>query len=117
MHPLDFRELPLGEMQERVREFVADLRRRRTVRHFSDRPVPRSLIEECLRAANSAPSGANRQPWHFVTVGDAETKSRIREAAEAEEYELYHRRASDEWLEALALLGTDEHKPFLEIAP
>ena len=117
MQPLDFSELPLEEMQAHAREFVADLRRRRTVRHFSDRPVPRSLIEECLRAANSAPSGANRQPWYFVTVGDAETKTRIREAAESEEYELYHGRASDEWLEALAVLGTDENKPFLEIAP
>ncbi len=117
MQPLDFRELPLEEMQARVSDFVADLRRRRTVRHFTDRAVPRTLIEECLRAANSAPSGGNRQPWHFVIVGDAETKSRIRKAAEAEEYELYHRRASDEWLEALAVLGTDEHKPFLEIAP
>ena len=117
MQPLDFRELPLEEMQARVREFVADMQRRRTVRHFSNQPVPRSLIEECLRAANSAPSGANRQPWHFVSVGDGETKSRIREAAEAEEYELYHGRASDEWLEALAILGTDEHKPFLELAP
>ena len=93
MQPLDFRELPLEEMQARVREFVADMQRRRTVRHFSNQPVPRSLIEECLRAANSAPSGANRQPWHFVSVGDGETKSRIREAAEAEEYELYHGRA------------------------
>ena len=117
MQPLDFRELPLEEMQARVSDFVADLRRRRTVRHFTDRAVPRTLIEECLRAANSAPSGGNRQPWHFVIVSDAETKSRIREAAEAEEYELYHKRASDEWLEALAGLGTDEHKPFLEIAP
>ena len=117
MQPLDFRELPLEEMQARVSDFVADLRRRRTVRHFTDRAVPRTLIEECLRAANSAPSGGNRQPWHFVIVGDAETKSRIREAAEAEEYELYHGRASNEWLEALAILGTDEHKPFLEIAP
>ncbi len=117
MQPLDHRELPLEEMQAQAREFVTDIRRRRTVRHFSDRPVPRSLIEECLRAANSAPSGGNRQPWHFVSVGDAETKSRIREAAEAEEYELYHGRASNEWLEALAILGTDEHKPFLEIAP
>ena len=117
MQPLDFRELPLEEMQARVSDFVADLRRRRTVRHFTDRAVPRTLLEVCLRAANSAPSGGNRQPWHFVIVSDAETKSRIREAAEAEEYELYHTRASDEWLEALAVLGTDEHKPFLEIAP
>ncbi|MDP6363689.1 MAG: nitroreductase family protein [Candidatus Poseidoniia archaeon] len=117
MQPLDFRELPLEEMQTRVSDFVADLRRRRTVRHFTDRAVPRTLIEECLRAANSAPSGANRQPWHFVAVGDAGTKSCIRTAAEAEEREFYHGRAPDEWLDALEVLGTDEHKPFLEVAP
>jgi nitroreductase len=79
--------------------------------------VPRDIIEHCLGAAGSAPSGANRQPWHFVVVSDAEVKRRIREAAEAEEHEFYTRRATPEWLEALVPLGTNAHKPFLEIAP
>jgi nitroreductase len=91
--------------------------RRRTVRDFSARPVPRELIEEFLRAAGSAPSGANQQPWHFVAVSDPAVKRRIREAAEAEEREFYAHRAPPEWLEVLAPLGTDEHKPFLEVAP
>jgi nitroreductase len=93
------------------------MRRRRTVREFSDRPVPRSVIEACLRTAGTAPSGANQQPWHFVAVSDPAVKSHIRQAAEAEEREFYERRASQEWLDALAPLGTDAHKPFLEIAP
>ncbi len=91
--------------------------RRRTVRHFSDRAVPRAVIEQCLLAAGSAPSGAHRQPWHFVAVGDPAVKHEIRRAAEVEEHELYHRRATREWLDALEPLGTDEYKPFLEIAP
>jgi nitroreductase len=91
--------------------------RRRTVRDFSARPVPRALIEDCLRAAGTAPSGANQQPWHFVAVADPAAKSRIREAAEAEEREFYGHRAPPEWLEVLRPLGTDERKPFLEIAP
>lgn len=93
------------------------MERRRTVRMFSDRPVPRELIEDCLGAATTAPSGANMQPWHFVAVTDPAVKERIRDAAEAEEKEFYEHRASPEWLEALAPLGTDEHKPFLETAP
>ncbi|MGB3565033.1 MAG: nitroreductase family protein [Thermoanaerobaculia bacterium] len=113
----DFQEYPPEEMEARARRFLDDMRRRRSVRHFSDRPVSRAVIEDCLRAANSAPSGANRQPWHFVVVADAETKSRIRSAAEKEEREFYERRAPEEWLEALRPLGTDEHKPFLETAP
>ena len=113
----EYRELPPAEMQRRAAELAAELERRRSVRHFSSRPVPRGLIEDCLRAANSAPSGANRQPWHFVVVGDAEIKRRIRAAAEEEERDFYARRAPDDWLEALAPLGTDEHKPFLEKAP
>ena len=95
----------------------ADMRRRRSIRDFSDRRVPREVIEECLRVAISAPSGANRQPWRFVVVSDRETKRRLREAAEREEADFYQRRAPNDWLEALAPLGTDEHKPFLETAP
>jgi nitroreductase len=112
-----YREYPSEEMQRRAEEFRAELARRRTVRQFSDRPVPRELIETCLLAGGTAPSGANLQPWHFVVVGDAATKTRIREAAEVEERDFYHHRAPTEWLEALAPLGTDEHKPYLETAP
>jgi nitroreductase len=104
-------------MQQRAAGFYADLRRRRTVRDFSDRPVPREIIENCLLAAGTAPSGANMQPWHFVVVSDPDVKRQIRAAAEAEEREFYGGRAPEEWLEALAPLGTDEHKPFLETAP
>jgi nitroreductase len=93
------------------------MRLRRSLRHFSDQPVPRKLLEDCLRVGNSAPSGANRQPWHFVAVADPAIKHRIRVAAEKEEADFYSRRAPNDWLEALEPLGTDEHKPFLEIAP
>jgi iodotyrosine deiodinase len=113
----DYREYPPDEMRRRAAAFHADLRRRRTVRDFAGREVPREVIADCLRAAGTAPSGANLQPWHFVVVTDAELKSRIRAAAEDEEREFYHRRAPQEWLAALAPLGTDEHKPFLEAAP
>ena len=112
-----WREYPEAEMLARIREFEADLLRRRSIRAFDTRPVPREIIERALRAAASAPNGANMQPWHFVVVGDPAVKGRIREAAEAEEREFYQRRASQEWLEALAPLGTDDHKPFLEHAP
>jgi nitroreductase len=116
--PLDqYQEYPIEEMRERLEEFYADLNRRRTVREFSDRPVPRDIIETALKIANTAPSGANLQPWHFVVVSGAETKKKIREAAEVEEREFYTHRASQEWLAALEPLGTDEHKPFLETAP
>jgi nitroreductase len=111
------REYPPAEMQARARDFAELMQRRRTVRDFSDRAVPRALIEQCLRAAASAPSGANQQPWHFVAVSDPAIKRRIREAAEAEEREFYEHRAPPEWLEVLKPLGTDEHKPFLETAP
>jgi nitroreductase len=104
-------------MQERVAAFEANLQRRRTVRQFSDRPVPRSIIEKCLLSAGTAPSGAHQQPWHFVAISNPAVKARIREAAEREEYEFYHHRAPPEWLEALRPLGTDEHKPYLEVAP
>lgn len=112
-----FREYPVSEMRRRARQFAADIQRRRSIRDFSSRPVPRKILEECLRAAGSAPSGANRQPWHFVVVGDRELKRRIREAAEKEESRFYGGRAPEDWLEALAPLGTDTQKPFLEIAP
>ncbi|MFZ4658178.1 MAG: nitroreductase family protein [Caldilineaceae bacterium] len=112
-----YQNYPLAEMQARASTFYDEMRRRRTVREFSDRPVPRSVIEACLRTAGTAPSGANQQPWHFVAVSDPAVKSHIRQAAEAEEREFYERRASQEWLDALAPLGTDAHKPFLEIAP
>ena len=113
----DFRRYPDADMVLRAAQFLADIRRRRTVRDFSDRAVPRAVIEDSLRAAGTAPSGANQQPWHFAVVTDAERKRRIREAAEAEEREFYNGRASAEWLEALAPLGTDWTKPFLETAP
>jgi iodotyrosine deiodinase len=110
-------EYPIEEMKQRTRTFREEMQRRRTIRSFSSRPVPREIIEECLRAAGTAPNGANMQPWHFVVVSDSEVKKQIREGAEKEEREFYERRAPDEWLEALAPLGTDWHKPFLEEAP
>ncbi|MBI5348636.1 MAG: nitroreductase family protein [Chloroflexi bacterium] len=113
----DYREYPLNEMHRRAEEFYTDIKRRRTVRDFSDRDVPREIIENCLRAAGTAPNGANLQPWHFVVVSDSETKKKIRDAAEEEEREFYSGRAPQEWLEALAPLGTDANKPFLETAP
>ncbi len=112
-----YREYPVDEMMRRAHEFHAELKRRRTVRDFSSRPVPRAIIDDCLRTATTAPSGANLQPWHFVVVGDPETKRRIRVSAEEEERHFYRHRAPREWLDALAPLGTDEHKPFLERAP
>jgi iodotyrosine deiodinase len=112
-----YREYATAEMRERASAFYADVRRRRTVRDFSERPVPRDVIENCLLAAGTAPNGANRQPWHFVVVGDPAIKRQIRQAAEEEERDFYRNRAPQEWLEALAPLGTDEHKSFLETAP
>lgn len=113
----DYKEYPVEEMRERARSFYEQMKTRRTIRDFSDCPVPREIIEDCIRAAGTAPNGANMQPWHFVVVQDDKIKKEIREAAEEEEKEFYERRASDEWLEALAPLGTDENKPFLEKAP
>jgi iodotyrosine deiodinase len=110
-------EYPVEEMKQRAAEFRLHMQRRRTVRRFSDRPVPQEVIEECLLTAGSAPNGANLQPWHFVVVGDPKVKHEIRIAAEQEEREFYHRRAPQEWLDALSVIGTDEHKPFLETAP
>jgi len=116
--PLEqFREYPADEMLRRAADFRAEMQRRRSVRAFSDRPVPQRIVEDCLLAAGTAPNGANLQPWHFVVVSDPDIKRRIREAAEAEERDFYERRAPREWIDALAPLGTDEHKPFLETAP
>lgn len=112
-----YREYPVDEMVQRASAFYEDLRRRRTVREFSDRPVSQEIIEHCLLAAGTAPNGANMQPWHFVAVSDPEVKRKIRIAAEEEEREFYSGRAPQEWLDALAPLGTHEHKPFLEAAP
>ncbi|GIW73621.1 MAG: oxidoreductase [Phycisphaerales bacterium] len=97
--------------------FYQVLRQRRTVRAFSDRPVPRAVLERCILAAGTAPSGAHKQPWRFVVVGDPSLKAEIRRAAEAEERAFYERRATDQWLEDLRPLGTDANKPFLERAP
>ena len=113
----DYREYPLDEMQELARTFRAELQRRRTIRTFSNRPVPHEIIEECIRAAGTAPNGANMQPWHFVVVSDTKVKKQIRDGAEKEERDFYERRAPQEWLEALTPLGTDWQKPFLEYAP
>jgi iodotyrosine deiodinase len=110
-------EYPPGDMLARAREFADDMHRRRSVRDFSPRPVAREVIGECLRAATSAPSGANQQPWRFVAVSDPAIKRRIREGAEAEEREFYAHRAPADWLEAIAPLGTNADKPFLELAP
>tara|TARA_B100000470_G_scaffold128029_1_gene99103 strand:- start:73 stop:741 length:669 start_codon:yes stop_codon:yes gene_type:complete len=112
-----YKSYPIEEMQKRSEEFFTDIQRRRTVRDFSNELVPKEIIENCLRAAGTAPSGANRQPWHFSVVSNLETKKKIREAAEEEEKKFYSGRAPDEWLEALEPLGTDENKPFLEVAP
>ena len=112
-----YRQYPIEEMQKRSKEFLEGIVRRRTVRDFSDKSVPKDIIENCIKAAGSSPSGANHQPWHFAVVTDPDTKTDIRKAAEEEERLLYNERAPNEWLEALAPLGTDENKPFLEIAP
>lgn len=115
--PLDFQRHDEQEMVERSRSFLEELRTRRSVRHFSDEPVPEAVIHNCIEAAGQAPSGANKQPWTFVVVTDPELKRRIRVAAEKEEREHYNGRASERWLIDLEPLGTDENKPFLEIAP
>ncbi len=112
-----WREYPPDEMIARARGFHADIARRRTVRQFSDRAVPRAVVEACLMAAGTAPSGANLQPWHFTVVESDAARERIREEAEVEEREFYQGRAPAEWLAALAPLGTDASKPFLKTAP
>jgi len=113
----EYVEYPAEEMSRRAGDLLMEMRRRRTVRDFSDRPVPRQVVEDCIRTAMTAPSGANMQPWHFAVVQDPNIKRQIRQAAEQVEADFYSGRASDEWLEALAPLGTDENKPFLELAP
>ncbi len=113
----DYREYPVEEMRQRLNDFYTEVNRRRTVREFSDRAVPRDIIETALMAANTAPSGANLQPWHFVAVSGSATKQKIRDAAEIEEREFYEHRATPEWLAALEPIGTDSNKPFLETAP
>lgn len=115
--PLTFERLSDEEMSSRAQAFYQLMRRRRSVRDFSADPVPRNVIEDAVRTAGSAPSGANMQPWYFSVVESSAIKREIRLAAEAEEREFYLRRASAEWLDALAPLGTDAEKPFLETAP
>lgn len=110
-------ELTDSERLVRIRAFRDAMQTRRTVRFFADTPVPREIIAEAIRTAGTAPSGANQQPWHFAAVSDPALKARIRAAAEDEERAFYAGRASDEWLTALAPLGTDADKPFLETAP
>lgn len=113
----DRAELDDAQCLSLANDFADEMARRRTVREFSAKPVPRELIEACLRAAGTAPSGANQQPWRFVAIADGAIKRRIREAAEIEEREFYEHRAPAEWRAALAHLGTDADKPFLETAP
>jgi iodotyrosine deiodinase len=115
--PLEFVRRPLSETLDRARDFYAEMNRRRTTRHFSAEAVPRQAIELAIRTAGTAPSGAHQQPWTFVAIADPALKAKIREAAELEEHEFYHHRAPADWLEALAPLGTDEHKPHLTDAP
>lgn len=112
-----WREYPEAEMIARARDFHADIARRRTVREFSARPVPRAVVDACLLAAGTAPSGANLQPWHFTVIESQAMRARLRAEAEIEEREFYSSRAPAEWLAALAPLGTDANKPFLETAP
>jgi nitroreductase len=115
--PYADRHQPALSAEAASAQFLDVMRRRRSVREFSDRPVSRATIEALVRAAASAPSGANKQPWRFVCVEDAATKRRIRLGAEEEEREFYERRAPKEWLDALAPLGTDANKEYLEVAP
>lgn len=114
---LKFAEKPTEEMIATSRNFYLNMKSRRSVRDFADRPVPEEVIVNAIQAASTSPSGANQQPWHFVVVSDPIKKREIREAAEVEERAFYQGRAPDEWLDALQALGTDENKPFLEIAP
>lgn len=118
MHiPLDFQEYPPEEMLQKAEQFYQVMNKRRSVRYFSEKPVPKSLIERAIQTAGTAPSGAHGQPWRFVAISSATLKKEIRIEAEKEEYESYHSRMSDEWLKALAPIGTDWQKPFLETVP
>ena len=113
----DFIEYPQDEMIVRAAEFYQQIKRRHTIRYFSDRAVPRSVIENCIRAAGTAPSGAYHQPWHFAVIESPEYKKRVRERAEEEERSFYSGKAGEEWLDPLHPLGTDDQKPYLETAP
>ena len=114
----DYKELPVEQMLDRSKAFYDQIRRRHTVRDFSERAVPREIIDECIRAAGTAPSGANHQPWHFAVIGSDEVKAQVREKAEKEERGFYdEKKAGEEWLDALAPLGTDSSKPYLQRAP
>lgn len=113
----DYIELSEEEMKVKSEQFKSDMQRRRTVREFSDRPVPKEIIENAIKAAGTAPNGANKQPWHFAVISNPVLKKKIRIAAEEEEQEFYNNRAPEDWLEALQPFGTDEKKPFLETAP
>ena len=115
--PPSLPEYSSSEIQLRSRIFFESLSNRRTIRDFSDKPIEREVIENCIKTAGTAPSGANMQPWHFVLIADPAIKKKIRIAAEKEEREFYENRAPKEWLDVLAPLGTDDHKPYLETAP
>ena len=115
--PLAYTPYEAADMQQRAADFHHEITARRSVRHFKSQPIPEGVLEDCIRAASSAPSGAHRQPWTFVVVTEPELKHNIRLAAEEEERETYDNRLTEEWREALLPLGTDWHKPFLEIAP
>lgn len=113
----DYIEYPESQMIERSQDFLDNMKRRHSIRSFSDRPVPKQIIENCIKAAGTAPSGANHQPWHFVAINSADVKRQVREQAELHEQGFYQGRAGDEWLDALKPLGTDAQKPYLEHAP
>jgi nitroreductase len=113
----DFIEYPPAEMLSRSEQFYTEIKRRHSIRQFSDRPVPQTIIENCIKAAGTAPNGANHQPWHFVAIHSQEVKKQVREQAEAHERGFYEGRGGDEWLGALKPLGTDADKPYLEHAP
>jgi nitroreductase len=114
---IEYRRYPEEEMKRRASEFFQEMKRRRTVRNFSDKGVPREVIEDCIRTASSAPSGANMQPWYFIVVTDKNVKNQIRQEAEKVEQEFYSSESSRNWVNDLEHLGTREHKPFLETAP
>lgn len=113
---IDYQRFPPDQMIQRAREFESQLTKRRTIRDYENTPVPKDVIQSCIRTASSAPSGANMQPWHFSVITDATKKQEIRAAAEEEEREFYSGKAPEEWLDALAPLGTDANKSFLEHA-
>jgi len=115
--PYHHQEFAPTEMATRAADFYETMKRRRTVRTFSNKPIPNQVLQDCLKTAGTAPSGANHQPWHFAVITSTQTKAKIRQAAELEEQAFYEGRAPQEWLDALAPLGTDAHKPFLEEAP